>query len=62
MSDNGRGFDRSVVPPVSSHFGLVGMRERAAETHGTLTIESDHGKGTVVSYVLPVSFATGIPS
>ena len=62
VSDNGRGFDRSVVPPVSSHFGLVGMRERAAETHGTLTIGSGHGKGTVVSFVLPVSFATGIPS
>ena len=52
----------SVVPPVSSHFGLVGMRERAAETHGTLTIGSGHGKGTVVSFVLPVSFAAHNPS
>jgi signal transduction histidine kinase len=33
------------------------MRERAAETHGKLTIESGHGKGTVVSFVLPVSAA-----
>lgn len=57
VSDNGCGIDASVPPPVGSHFGLVGMRERAAETHGTLTIESDHGKGTVVSFAFPVSAA-----
>ncbi len=57
VSDNGCGFDPSVPPPVGSHFGLMGMRERAAETHATLTIESVRGKGTVVLFVLPVSFA-----
>jgi signal transduction histidine kinase len=58
VSDNGCGFDPSVPPPVGSHFGLIGIRERASETHGTLTIGSGHGKGTVISFVLPVSAAT----
>ena len=57
VSDNGCGFDPSVPAPADSHFGLVGMRERATETHGTLTIESGRGKGTLVSFVLPVSAA-----
>ena len=57
VSDNGCGFDPSMPAPADSHFGLVGMRERAAETHGTLTIESGSGKGTVVSFVFPVSAA-----
>jgi signal transduction histidine kinase len=57
VSDNGCGFDPSVPAPADSHFGLVGMRERAAETHGTLTIESGRGKRTLVSFVLPVSAA-----
>jgi signal transduction histidine kinase len=36
--DNGSGFDPSELP--KGHFGVLGMRERAAEMGGTLTVES----------------------
>jgi signal transduction histidine kinase len=32
----------------SGHFGLVGMRERAELSGGSLKVESDKGKGTRV--------------
>jgi ligand-binding sensor domain-containing protein len=49
VRDDGKGFkaeDDAESP--SGHYGLTGMRERAASIGGTLEITSDPGKGTVV--------------
>ena len=53
--DNGRG-----VPPSNGgakhnrHFGLIGMRERVERLHGSLTLQSDEGKGTHVMFSFPL--------
>jgi signal transduction histidine kinase len=48
IHDNGVGLDADVLSKgeKEGHFGLVGMRERAARIGGTLTIESGAGLGT----------------
>jgi two-component system, NarL family, sensor histidine kinase DevS len=51
VEDDGRGFD--YMGPHASGFGLIGMHERAELIHGTLTIESRPGKGTVVQVFAP---------
>jgi signal transduction histidine kinase len=54
IKDEGIGFD-SVTKPVkrAGHYGLAGMRERAAEIHGTLAIESSAQTGTRVQLTIP---------
>jgi signal transduction histidine kinase/streptogramin lyase len=49
VRDDGRGFaaDESAAPE-EGHFGLTGMRERAAAIGGTLEVASTPGGGTVV--------------
>jgi nitrate/nitrite-specific signal transduction histidine kinase len=39
------------------HFGLQGMRERAAHIEGKLTITSAPGAGTVVTLIVPGGIA-----
>jgi signal transduction histidine kinase len=51
VRDDGAGFDPSAR---SAGFGLLGMRERLALVHGTLTIESAPGAGTLVRAAIPV--------
>jgi signal transduction histidine kinase/ligand-binding sensor domain-containing protein len=46
ISDDGGGFD-AAAPPPQGHFGLTGMRERAARLDATLEVTS--GPGTVVT-------------
>ena len=48
--DRGRGFDVPTVP-VPGHYGLQGMRERAASIGATMTIESTPGSGVVVTLI-----------
>lgn len=56
VKDNGVGFDASEAMAVaSSHFGLLGLRERANKLQGRLKIDSKLGAGTVVSVVVPVN-------
>ena len=54
VSDDGKGFD---VDPAfrayGGHWGLLGMKERAAELRGTLTVRSSPGGGTTVRLQLP---------
>lgn len=50
VSDNGRGFDPSSGRP---GFGLSGMRQRAEQLGGELSIRSEAGKGTVVEMRIP---------
>jgi signal transduction histidine kinase/ligand-binding sensor domain-containing protein len=53
ISDDGRGFDQAAAPgPDAGHFGLQGMRERAAAL-GTIAIESRPGGGTTVEVTIP---------
>jgi PAS domain S-box-containing protein len=55
VSDNGRGFLASEAEREKS-FGLLGMRERAENLGGILTISSTINVGTTVSVVLPYNF------
>ncbi len=48
VSDDGIGFDHVMAGP-EGHFGLVGMRERAAHIGADLQIVSEPGRGTTVS-------------
>jgi nitrate/nitrite-specific signal transduction histidine kinase len=52
VRDDGRGFDPSQASP-TGHWGLIGMRERAASIGATLTVTSAPGAGTEVVLVLP---------
>jgi signal transduction histidine kinase len=54
VRDDGRGFVPSQVTPNGKpdsplgHYGLTGMRERAAMIGGTLEVTSEPGSGTTV--------------
>jgi ligand-binding sensor domain-containing protein/signal transduction histidine kinase len=54
VRDDGRGFDGPPADGSSGHFGVTGMRERAAAIGATLTIESQAGQGTWVRLALPL--------
>lgn len=51
VSDKGRGFANE-QPGEGS--GVIGMRERASLLHGTLTIQTQEGRGTIIEAVLPL--------
>jgi signal transduction histidine kinase len=56
VKDNGRGFVYSEQePPVSAGLGLLGMRERASNAGGTLTVDSAPGKGARVLLRIPLT-------
>ncbi len=57
VADDGRGFDVQSVLAADNGaqgMGLVGMQERVSLAGGTLQIESEPGKGTVVRFTLPL--------
>ncbi|HEX8352561.1 MAG TPA: histidine kinase, partial [Pyrinomonadaceae bacterium] len=55
VRDDGRGFDPDGQGGGSNgHFGIVGMRERAEEMGGALSVESEPGRGSEVSVGVPV--------
>lgn len=51
VRDNGRGFDLQEQMS-AGHYGLLGMRERARLTGGTLNIESDPESGTTIHFAV----------
>ena len=57
IRDNGLGFIMDEVrpksPEQSSSFGLTFMRERTSLLSGTFEIQSDKGKGTIISVSVP---------
>jgi signal transduction histidine kinase len=54
VTDDGNGFDPAASQPVPGpHFGLLGMRERAAKIGASLTLDSFPGAGCVVTVSLP---------
>ena len=60
VSDDGRGFDSS-APGRADAFGLLGMRERALMVSGFLEITSAPGRGTTVTFAVPLSARDGAP-
>ncbi|MFE5369617.1 sensor histidine kinase [Streptomyces mirabilis] len=56
VRDDGRGFDPAAVPGRTGNggFGLDGMRARAERVAGSLTLESEPGRGTAVSARVPL--------
>lgn len=53
IHDDGRGFDVSEQSTDQRHFGVIGMRERAAELGGYFTIVSEPEHGTTVTVIIP---------
>ena len=59
VRDDGRGIDEKMVKDGrEGHWGLRGMRERAAAIHGRLRILSKIGAGTEVVIVVPRVYAS----
>jgi signal transduction histidine kinase len=58
ISDDGRGFAGTPPAGSSGHYGLTGMRERAAAIGATLTVDSSVGEGTAVRLALPLGRGT----
>jgi signal transduction histidine kinase len=54
VRDDGRGFD-SNNQIADGHFGLIGMRERAEQIGGILTIESAIERGTRIAVDVPLN-------
>ena len=52
VRDYGVGFEPSTIGEES--FGIVGMRERIELVNGSITIDSEVGKGTVVRMSIPI--------
>jgi signal transduction histidine kinase len=51
VNDDGTGFDDEVAPPLG-HYGLIGMKERAAQIGADFEVTSERGRGTTVSVLL----------
>jgi signal transduction histidine kinase/ligand-binding sensor domain-containing protein len=58
VKDDGAGFLRENGNVRPGHYGLIGMKERAAQIGAELNLVSEPGRGTTVSVVLP----TKVPS
>ncbi|MFM8393171.1 MAG: sensor histidine kinase, partial [Acidobacteriota bacterium] len=55
VEDNGAGFNEAeLAPRATGGNGLVGLRHRAAELAGSVSIESRPGHGTVITLVVPL--------
>jgi signal transduction histidine kinase len=55
VTDNGKGFDPGTAATDGArHYGLTGMRERAEDIGGHLSIESTQGRGTCVEATVPL--------
>ncbi len=56
VHDDGCGFDPAAAANGNSnHFGLLGMRERAEQIGGTLSINARNGSGTEIVVEVPIS-------
>jgi signal transduction histidine kinase len=57
--DDGQGIDPQILAAGQrcDHFGLVGMRERAAQLGARFSLESNQGAGTCITVIVPASVA-----
>jgi len=62
VADDGRGIEDAVLRAGgrAGHWGLLGMRERAARIGGRLNIDSRAGRGTTVRLVVPLARDTAL--
>lgn len=51
VQDDGKGFE----PSQEKGIGMLGMEERVARLGGTLQVNSERGRGTTISFDLPLS-------
>ena len=51
VKDDGAGFDDSDTAPVG-HYGVIGMKERAAQIGAKLQVTTAPGRGTTVSVMM----------
>lgn len=62
IRDDGSGFDASHGNgAVTGHYGLIGMKERAAQLGGNLSVESAPGKGTTIVAIVPAGASNEYP-
>ena len=61
ITDNGHGFDINTtdIESEDGHIGIRSMRERTKIMNGSLSIESEPGKGTVVTLIVPIGKSEG---
>ncbi len=57
VKDDGSGFSRENGNVRPGHYGLIGMKERAAQIGAELNLASEPGRGTTVSVLLPAKQA-----
>ena len=63
VADDGNGFVAGgQAPPAPGHYGLTGMRERAALIRGEIEIVSEPGKGTTITLRVSAPEAGNSPS
>jgi signal transduction histidine kinase len=57
VTDDGRGFDPETTMPLEAagHYGLVSMRERAAQVGGMFTLTTSKRSGTSVEARIPAA-------
>jgi len=55
IEDKGVGFQVSEASGKTGHYGLLGMKERAAMIDGTLEVTSEPGRGTKVTLRVPIA-------
>jgi len=53
IQDDGVGFDTSSIP--SGHYGILGIKERVRLVNGSVEIQSENGKGTILKIEIPIS-------
>jgi PAS domain S-box-containing protein len=54
VKDSGKGFDRDAAK-TSQGLGLISMEERLKVVNGTLSVDSQPGRGTIIEARIPVS-------
>ena len=59
IRDDGRGFNPQSIAGMRQHMGLEIMRDRIASLGGTLRIESEPGRGTLLVITVPRAGAEG---
>lgn len=53
IRDNGKGFDPVQLKPINKGVGLAGMQERVKLLGGELQVDTEPGKGTLISINIP---------
>jgi signal transduction histidine kinase len=57
IKDDGAGFSRENGNVRPGHYGLIGMKERAAQIGAEFNLASEPGRGTTVSVRLPAKIS-----